>query len=105
MGDDTFINTSCGICWKRAQAQAEATGTDKHEIYIELMRDCKHPQPKTKVICPSCKAISNVPTNNACAEQPIDRPKCSTCFRERSVFVNLIPFDVPGVAQEEGEES
>ncbi|KKL19924.1 hypothetical protein LCGC14_2460630, partial [marine sediment metagenome] len=84
MGDDTFINTSCDICWKKALEQLEATGKPFSHMgaivfYVPLMRDCKHPQPKTKVICPACKAISNAPTSRACAEQPIDRPKCSIC--------------------------
>lgn len=110
MGDDTFINTSCDICWKKAIAQSEVTGKpfnyqEATVFYVPLMRDCKHLQAKTKVVCPTCKAIYNVTTAKANAEQPIDRPKCSACFRERSMFVNLVPFNVPGVTQDKGERA
>ncbi len=101
---ETFINSSCGICWKKALKQAEETGKDVHIFYIALMRDCIHPQPKTKARCPNCKALFNVLTSTILAAAPIDRPKCGTCFRN-GICINLVPFNVPGVAQDKGERT
>lgn len=99
-GKSTFINSSCKICWKKAQKLALDQNENAHVRYVSLMRYCTHPQPKTKVICPMCKAVSVVPASSTNSESPIDNVKCRACFRDRMTFVNLVPFDVPGTTNE-----
>ena len=42
-----------------------------------------------KVFCPNCNAVSSIPLSYVNNEWGIDNVKCSPCFRDRLVFVNL----------------
>ena len=50
---------------------------------------------KVKAVCPRCKQVSNVSKNSIGNKWGIDDVKCSLCFKNDMVFVNLqlTPFE------------
>lgn len=50
---------------------------------------------KIKVICPNCGATSKVLPKAIGYSWGIDRVKCSQCFHERNIFVNLQHYENP----------